>query len=166
MADNMVTLVGAIGTEPELRTTPQGKDVVNFTMATNERTRDADGAWADGATSWFRVSVWNTLGRHAHASLHKGQRVVVHGFLRITEFTTESRGTTKSAEVRAVALGHDLAFGTSLFTRAGQPAQQPALPPLHTTSQADSRPSAPEDARALEPAGWGVPLAEEDSTPF
>ena len=90
MADNMVTLVGALGGDPELRTTPQGADVVNFRMATTERRRGADGRWGDGATSWFRITLWGDLARNAHASLRKGQRVVVHGQLRITEYSGDS----------------------------------------------------------------------------
>jgi single-strand DNA-binding protein len=164
MADNMVTLVGSLGNEPELRTLPNGADVVNFTIATNERTRNAEGKWVDGATSWFRVAVWNTLGRNAHASLHKGQRVVVHGVLRITEYSTGSNGTSKSAEVRALALGHDLAFGTSSFSRsAGQtdaPQSAPQAPPTAAEPAADTR--VPETV----PAGWGAPLALADDTPF
>jgi single-strand DNA-binding protein len=164
MADNMVTLVGTLGTEPELRTTPQGSDVVSFRLATNERRRNPAGdGWIDGPTSWFRVSAWDRLGRNAHASLHKGQRVVVQGTLRITEFTTEAHGTSRTAEVRASALGHDLANGTTGFTRNSRPEAQPP--------QQVEAPPAPQpagEARALEPAGggWGAPLVAEDETPF
>jgi single-strand DNA-binding protein len=164
MADNMVTLVGSLGNEPELRTTQQGGEVLNFRLATNERKRNADGTWVDGPTSWFRVAVWGTLGRNALASLHKGQRVVVQGTLRIAEFTAESGGTTRTAEVKAHAIGHDLAFGTSAFTRNGQQEtiQQPA------TGQAPSAQQVVPEARTLEPVGvgWGAQLAEEDTTPF
>jgi single-strand DNA-binding protein len=161
----MVTLVGTLGTEPELRTTQQGADVVTFRLATNERKRNPDGqGWVDGPTSWFRVTAWSTLGRNVHGSLHKGQRAVVQGTLRIAEFATESNGTSRTAEVKALAIGHDLAFGTSTFTRNGQaPAQQPAA---QQAPPSDAEPAA--DTRALEPAGlgWGAQLAAEDETPF
>ena len=160
MADNMVTLVGSLGNEPELRTTPQGTDVVNFRLATNERKRNADGSWVDGPTSWFRVAVWGVLGRNAHASLHRGQRVVVQGTLRISEFATESGGTTRNAEVRALALGHDLAFGTTAFNRAGQAPAVQSPPPAPEPSESETR--TPETVGA----GWGAQLPDEDSTPF
>jgi single-strand DNA-binding protein len=190
MADNMVTLVGSLGNEPELRTLPQGTEVVNFRLAVNERRRNADGTWGDGPTSWFRVAVWGVLGRNAHASLHKGERVVVQGTLRITEFSTESGSTTRNAEVRALAIGHDLAFGTTAFTRAGQsqagqaqagqtqagqtPAGQTRTAPMQTGGVTPAQSPAPalessrSEARTLEPAGggWGAPLTDEDSTPF
>ena len=159
MADNMVTLVGSLGNEPELRTTQQGAEVVNFRLATNERRRNPDGAWVDGPTSWFRVAVWGTLGRNAHASLHKGQRVVVQGTLRIAEFTAESGGTTRTAEVKALALGHDLTFGTTAFTRNGQQGMAQQQPPVQQVVPQERTP---------EPvgAGWGAQLAQEDTTPF
>ena len=163
MADNMVTLVGTLGTEPELRTTPQGADVVTFRLATNERRRNPQGdGWIDGPTSWFRISAWNQLGRNAQASLHKGQRAVVQGTLRIAEFTTESNGTSRTAEVKATAVGHDLAFGSTTFTRNGRPAAQ--TPPVPQTPAPQPAP----ETRALEPAGggWGAPLVPEDETPF
>jgi single-strand DNA-binding protein len=170
VADNLVTLVGAIGTEPELRTTQQGTDVVNFSLATNERMRNGEGRWVDGPTSWFRVAVWGGLGRNAHASLHKGQRVVVHGALRITEFSTETNGTSRRAEVRALALGHDLTFGTSAFTKGGVPAIA-AAPPQSPAEQAPpvwSGDVAAEPAAATQqPAqpAWSRPM-DEVETPF
>ncbi len=163
MADNMVTLVGTIGTEPELRTTPNGSDVVNFTLATTERTKNAEGKWVDGATSWFRIAVWNTLGRNAHASLHKGQRVLVQGVLRISEFSTEANGTSRRAEVRALAIGHELTFGTSAFAKNGAAAA--AAP----AAQAVPLPPAPApEVREPVPAGggWSAPLAHDDEVPF
>lgn len=171
MADNMVTLVGTLGTEPELRTTQQGADVVTFRLATTERRRDPEGqGWVDGTTSWFRISVWNALGRNVHASLHKGQRAVVQGTLRISEFATESNGTSRAAEVKATAVGHDLTFGTSTFTRNGQPSgQQPSAQQQPAVRQAPPAAPAPiADTGALEPAGagWGAQLAPEDETPF
>jgi single-strand DNA-binding protein len=173
MADNMVTLVGLLGTEPELRTTPNGADVVNFSVATKERTRNADGKWVDGATSWFRISVWGTLARNAHASLRKGQRVVVHGQLRITEYATATSGTAKSADVRAFALGHDLAFGTSAFSRNAQPTAA-ALPPAAAPAPEqedrteDRTGDRTDEARVPEPVGggWSAPLTDPDETPF
>jgi single-strand DNA-binding protein len=169
MADNMVTLVGTLGTEPELRTTPQGADVVTFRLATNERRRNPEGdGWVDGPTSWFRISAWNQLGRNAHASLHKGQRAVVQGVLRIAEFTTEAHGTSRTAEVKASAVGHDLAFGTTAFTRNGQPAAPQALPAQQPAAAQVPAPQPVAEARALEPVGggWGAPLVAEDETPF
>lgn len=163
MADNMVTLVGSLGNEPELRTTPSGADVVNFNIATNERVRGSDGKWTDGATSWFRITAWGALGANAHASLRKGQRVVVHGVLRITEFTTE-RGTSRSAEVKALAVGPDLAFGTATFTRnSAQGSSSQHAPHSAPPVAASSEQREPVAAGG----GWAAPMSGgDDAVPF
>lgn len=170
MADNMVTLVGTLGTEPELRMTQQGAEVVTFRLATNERKRNPEGqGWVDGPTSWFRISVWNTLGRNVHASLHKGQRAVVQGTLRIAEFATESNGTSRTAEVKAIAVGHDLTFGTSTFTRNRQESAQ-QTPARQPAGQQAQRPATEPGAETRTPeaagVGWASPLPPEDETPF
>jgi single-strand DNA-binding protein len=158
--DNTITVVGRIGQEPELRATPKG-DVLNFSVATNERKRGADGEYTDGPTSWFRVAAWHDLGRHAHASLHRGQRVIVSGVLAIREFQLEGGGKSKNAELRATALGHDLRFGTSTFVDGPRPSQQqtppPAAPPAvapESVPQLETVPPAP-------PSDWGTGFADE-----
>jgi single-strand DNA-binding protein len=172
MADNdtTITLVGRIGQEPELRTTPQGSDVLNFRVATTERKRDTDGSWSDGATSWFRVAAWGPLGRNAHASFHKGQLVIVHGVLKVVEFALEGGTRSHRAEVRATALGHDLRWGTTTYLD-GSRATLPAAPP-ESAQQHLALPAvvpAPEPARETVPptraADWDTALGS-DATPF
>ena len=79
MADR-ITVVGALGTDPEERSTSRGA-VVQFRVASTDRRRDAQGNWSDGQTSWYRVNAWGELGRNALVSLRKGQRVIVAGDL-------------------------------------------------------------------------------------
>ena len=117
--DNTITLVGRIGQEPELHATVKG-DVLNFTLATTERRRGPDGSWSDGTTSWFRVAAWHDLARNAHASLHRGQQVIVRGVLTVQEFPVEGGGRGRNVELRATALGHDLRWGTSSYTDGGR----------------------------------------------
>jgi single-strand DNA-binding protein len=168
--ENTITLVGRIGQEPELRATPKG-DVCNFTVATSERRRAADGSWFDAATSWFRVAAWNDLGRHAHASLRRGQQVVVHGVLTIAEFQT-GNGRGKNAEVRATALGHDLRWGITTYTdqrevdRARSAAQlQPQAAEVTPTAAAPTA-AAPEAERRPVAAGGDWSTSYADETPF
>ena len=168
--DNTITLVGRIGQEPELSATSKG-DVLNFTVATSERRRGPDNTWSDGPTSWFRVAAWHDLGRHAHASLHRGQQVIVRGVLTISEFQLEGGGTTRRAELRATALGHDLRWGTTTFTDGTRPAAAETAPAEPPRGPAATPEQEPEQARELEtvPAaaptsGWGTTFADE--TPF
>lgn len=161
--DNTITVVGRIGQEPELRTTAKGQEVLNFSVATNERRRAVDGTWSDGPTSWFRIAAWGTLARNAQLSFHRGQRVVVHGVLRVTEFQSQTGGRSQSAELRATALGHDLTWGTSTFADGGR--AQSAQPPQPAASEPE-RDSELETVPAAPPADWGSSLAMVDETPF
>lgn len=165
MADNenRITVVGRIGQEPELRATPRG-EVLNFDVATNERKRAAGGGYVDGATSWFHVSAWEELGLHAHASLHRGQRVVVTGVLVMREFQLEGGGKGKSADLRATALGHDLRFGTSAFVDAPRPVQQQTPPPAAAPAPAPEPVPQLETVPPAPPSDWGTGFTDE--TPF
>lgn len=115
-----ITIVGNVGAEPEFRRLPDGTPVVSLRVASTDRRYDAKaGAWVDGHTSWYRVSVFRTLGEHVAASVQKGHRVVVHGVLAIKRWEAGERSGT-DAEIDALAVGHDLAFGTSVFSRTSR----------------------------------------------
>jgi single-strand DNA-binding protein len=157
--DNTITVVGRIGQEPELRATPKG-DVLNFSVATNERKRGADGEYTDGPTSWFRIAAWHDLGRHAHASLHRGQRVIVSGVLTIREFQVEGGGKSRNAELRATALGHDLRWGTSAFADAPRQQQQQTPPTVPAAAAPESVPQL-ETVPPTPPADWGTGFTDE-----
>ena len=174
MADNTVTLRGTIGQEPERKTTDKG-DVLNFTLAVNERIRNQDGSWSNGPTSWYRVNVWGALMRNASVSLHKGHPVVVQGNLRVSEYTTQSGTTGKSVDLRASAIGHDLTFGTTSFSRGGAPAAAPVrqlVPAGAPAEQQQSWGTPMQDATVPPPApqgaegSWAPTFSDGDSTPF
>ena len=111
-----ITIVGNVGADPEFRRLPDGTPVVSLRVASTDRRYDAkSGAWVDGLASWYRVSVFRTLGEHVAASVRKGQRVVVHGALAIKRWEAGEKSGT-DAEIDAFAVGHDLAFGTTVFT--------------------------------------------------
>lgn len=171
MTDGLITVVGRIGQEPERRTTSRG-DVVQFSVARNERVRQPDGSWAQGETTWFQVNAWDRLGANAAASLHKGQPVVVHGLMQTRQWEGQDGQSRTSTTLQARAIGHDLSHGTASFARiATTPAasvplpaadQQPDAP--RTAQQGD--PSAPAEPREPAPAGWSTTFAAEDETPF
>ena len=121
MNETQVTITGNVAAPPEHRRTPTGIPYTRLRVASTERRFEkSQGVWSDGATSWYTVSVWRALGDHAYASLRKGDRIVLSGRLRIREWESgDKRGT--AAEVDAEAIGHDLLWGTTVFTRAGTP---------------------------------------------
>ena len=79
-----VTIVGNLGSDPEMRYTPSGQAVTNFSVATNRRWTGSDGQ-AQEETVWFRVSVWGRTAETCNQYLSKGQRVLCEGRLRADE---------------------------------------------------------------------------------
>ena len=122
MAEVTVTLVGRIGQPPALRTGTRG-DWASFTLATNPRYKQGD-TWVDGPTSWFGVKADGDLGHHVVASLVKGQQVIVHGTLSVRESVQQDGTKSKFVDVQASAIGPDLRWGTTTFTRADRPPQR------------------------------------------
>lgn len=115
MYDTQITLAGWIGGEVTLREVAAGRHVASFRMACTP-TRYRDGEWVKGTTSWHTVKVWNRLARHVASSLHNGDPVVVHGRLVADVWERDGKPQT-SWEVVATSVGHDLAHGTTTFSK-------------------------------------------------
>lgn len=105
MSFNKITIVGNLGRDPELRYTPQGSAVCNFSIATNEKKRDKSGEMQD-VTTWFRVTLWNKQAENASKYLTKGSPVYVEGRLRIEEWTDRDGNNRFTLEVQ----GTDMQF--------------------------------------------------------
>ncbi|MBL8167896.1 MAG: single-stranded DNA-binding protein [Acidobacteria bacterium] len=97
---NKIVIVGYLGRDPEIRYTPQGMAVCNFSIATTERRKDKSGEFQD-ATTWFRVTVWGKQAESANQYLSKGRQVFVEGRLRQEEFTGQDGSKRTSLEVTA-----------------------------------------------------------------
>lgn len=100
MSFNKIIIVGNLGRDPELRYTPQGSAVCNFSLATNEKKRDKGGDLQD-VTTWFRVTLWNKQAENASKYLTKGSPVYVEGRLRIEEWTDKDGKIRYTLEVQA-----------------------------------------------------------------
>jgi single-strand DNA-binding protein len=115
-----ITITGNVATAPERRTTANGVTVTTFRIASGQRRFDKESEkWVESTTNWYTVSAFRALGEHAYMSLHRGERVIVTGRLRLRDWETPTKRGT-SAEIDADALGHDLLWGTSVFRRFEQ----------------------------------------------
>ncbi|MEV0035145.1 single-stranded DNA-binding protein [Streptomyces sp. NPDC050804] len=124
MNDTVVTVVGNVATGVEFRESSTG-GVARFRFAVGARRWDRQkNGWADGPTSFYTVWAWRALGANLAASVSVGEPLVVHGRLRVREDDRDGQRRV-SADIDAVAVGHDLTRGTSAFRRAGR-----AAPPL------------------------------------
>lgn len=105
MSFNKIVVVGNLGRDPELRYTPQGSAVCNFSIATNEKKRDKGGDLQD-VTTWFRVTLWSKLAENASKYLTKGSSVYIEGRLRVEEWADKDGKTRFTLEVN----GTDMQF--------------------------------------------------------
>lgn len=119
--DTMVTLVGNAATAVEHRHTQDGVPVARLRVAATSRRYDkARACWTDGETSFYTVRAWRALADHVAASVAVGEPLIVQGRLRVREGeSSPDRGGQRwvSADVDAVAIGHDLTRGTAAFRR-------------------------------------------------
>ena len=92
---NKITIVGYLGRDPELRTTPQGKAVTDFSVATTEKSGDRE------HTTWFRCTAWEKTAELVANFLKKGSMVYVEGPLKMTEYADKAGNKRQTLEVTA-----------------------------------------------------------------
>jgi single-strand DNA-binding protein len=97
---NKIMLIGNVGSDPEMRYTPNGKAVTSFRMATNYRYSGPDGERRE-ETEWFRVSVWGKQAESCNQFLSKGRRVYVEGRLHSRNWEGQDGQMRTSLEVSA-----------------------------------------------------------------
>lgn len=85
MSFSKIIIIGNLGRDPELRYTPQGDAVCDFSVAVNDRKRDKSGEYQD-VTTWFRVTLWRKLAENASKYLTKGKQVYIEGRLQLEEW--------------------------------------------------------------------------------
>ncbi|MFF8974142.1 single-stranded DNA-binding protein [Streptomyces sp. NPDC014995] len=119
MNETMVCAVGNVATQPVYRELSAGASA-RFRLAVTSRYWDREkSTWTDGHTNFFTVWANRQLATNAAASLNVGDPVMVQGRLKVRTEVREGQSWT-SADIDAVAIGHDLARGTSAFRRAGR----------------------------------------------
>lgn len=96
---NRVELIGNLGQDPEMKTTPQGVSYCSFSVATTESYKGQDGNWIEN-TDWHNITLWSRLAERAAKSLQKGSKVYIEGRLKHNKY--EKDGVTRYfTEVRA-----------------------------------------------------------------
>jgi len=115
--NDTITIMGNLAADPVQRFIGNGASVTSFRVASSQRHLDKkSGKWVDGQPNWYQVSAFRALGEHAFASLHKGERVIVTGRLSVRHWEND-KGKGVSVEIEADAVGHDLLWGTTQYTR-------------------------------------------------
>ena len=118
--ETIITLVGNLTADPELRFTPAGAPVANFTVASTPRTFDRQTSeWKDGDAMFLNCSVWRQAAENVAESLTKGMRVVVQGRLKSRSYETREGERRTVFEVEVEEIGPSLRYASAKVTRNG-----------------------------------------------
>lgn len=154
MADNTITIIGNLTSDPELRFTPSGVAVANLSIAQTPRTFDkATNEWKDGETNFFRSAIWRSEAENVAASLHKGDRVIITGTLKVGSYEKDGIKHT-TVEIEQAEVAASFKYATAVVTRvrgggsgngqsgqggqASQPASAPAAQPASVPASGDA----------------------------
>jgi len=116
--ETVITVIGNLTADPELRFTPSGSAVANFTIASTPRTFDRQtNEWKDGEALFLRASVWREAAENVAESLTKGMRVIAQGRLRSRSYDTKEGERRTVMELEVDEIGPSLRFASAKVTR-------------------------------------------------
>ena len=117
--ETVITIVGNLTDDPELRFTPSGAGVASFTIASTPRTFDkTKNEWRDGDTLFLRASAWRDLGEHVTETLTKGTRVIAQGRLKQRSYEDREGVKRTVVELDVEEIGPSLKYATAKVTKA------------------------------------------------
>jgi len=117
--ETVITVVGNLVDDPELRFTPSGAAVANFRIASTPRTFDRQtNEWKDGEALFLSCSVWRQAAENVAESLQRGMRVVVQGRLKARTYETREGEKRTVFEIEVEEVGPSLKYATAKVTRA------------------------------------------------
>src|SRR6187399_1008636 len=166
--ETIITVVGNLTADPELRYTQSGLAVANFTIASTPRSFDrASNDWKDGEALFLRASCWREFAEHVAGSLTKGSRVVATGRLKQRSYETKEGEKRTSIELEIDEIGPSLRYATAQVTRAASSPRDGGAP----RGGAGGGQVAEEPWAASAPAAsggdvWNTPGSYSDETPF
>ncbi|MDD7812247.1 single-stranded DNA-binding protein [Mycobacterium sp. CSUR Q5927] len=121
MGDTTITVVGNLTADPDLRFTPSGAAVANFTVASTPRVYDRQsGEWKDGDALFLRCNIWREAAENVAESLTRGSRVIVTGRLRQRSFETREGEKRTVYEVEVDEIGPSLRYATAKINKVSR----------------------------------------------
>ncbi|KQR99612.1 single-stranded DNA-binding protein [Williamsia sp. Leaf354] len=119
--DTILTVIGNLTADPELRFTPSGAAVANFTVASTPRMFDRQtNEWKDGEALFMRCSIWREAAENVAESLTKGARVIVSGRLKQRSYETREGEKRTVVELEVEEVGPSLKYATAKVNRASR----------------------------------------------
>jgi single-strand DNA-binding protein len=187
--DTIITVIGNITGDPELRFTPSGAAVANFTVASTPRQFDRQSnEWKDGETLFMRCSVWRDAAENVAESLQRGTRVIVSGRLKSRSYETKEGEKRTVIEMEVDEVGPSLRYATAKVNKTqrggggggfgggqqgggqqggfgGQQQEDPwATGPSSAPQQGGGQQAAPQGGG--QQGGWGSNAPSYDEPPF
>ena len=158
--ETVITVIGNLTADPELRWTQSGAAVADFTVASTPRTYDRNaGEWRDGDTLFMRCSVWRETAENVAESLRKGMRVIVQGRLTQRSYDTQQGERRTVVELQVDEVGPSLRRARAQVTRnQAQPASAPSA-----SASASGGGGWGQEAPQYDP--WGEPGGSASSEP-
>jgi single-strand DNA-binding protein len=151
MNETVICAVGNVATRPVFRELASGASA-RFRLAVTSRYWDREkNVWTDGHTNFFTVWANRQLATNLTASVNVGDPVIVQGRLKVRSDVREGQNWT-SADIDALAIGHDLARGTSAFLRTPRPETGSVAGPGQSEPSWETPPAEPDAQRQPEPA--------------
>ncbi len=171
IGETVITIVGNLTADPELRTTGQGSQIASFTIANTARVYNKQtGQYEDGPALFMRCSAWNDLAQHCVRSLAKGMRVIAQGRLKQHSYQAQDGTNRTVVELQVDEIGPSLRYATAQVARIsrqggpvyGNPAAQ--TPTVNTGAGGWSQ----QPAQSTQPAApaddpWGAPASDQSS---
>jgi single-strand DNA-binding protein len=164
--ETTITVVGNLTDDPDLRFTPSGAAVANFTVASTPRFFDKQtNEWKDGDALFLRCSIWRQAAENVAESLHRGTRVIVQGRLKQRSYETREGEKRTVVELDVDEIGPSLKYATAKTTkttRSGAPSD--SGPAGGHDPWATSAPASAAADGGSDP--WAAPAGGSDEPPF
>ncbi|AEH11003.1 MULTISPECIES: single-stranded DNA-binding protein [Protofrankia] len=159
--ETVLTIIGNLTGDPELRFTPNGVAVASFSVASTPRALDrASNEWRDGEALFLRCSIWRKAAENVAESLSKGARVIVTGRLKQRSFETREGEKRTVFELDVEEIGPSLRWATAKVVRAARGTADTTRPAAAAPPEDPWSTPAPVEAVQSRPAGY------DDEPPF
>jgi len=160
--DTVITIVGNLVDDPELRFTPSGAAVAKFTIASTPRFLDkATNEWKQGDSLFLSCNVWRQVAENVAESLTRGMRVIVQGRLKQRSYETKEGEKRTVYEIEVEEVGPSLRWASAKVTKAARTSDGGRASASAVTGGMSDDPWA-----ASSTDSWGAPVGASDEPPF
>ncbi len=167
--ETTITVVGNLTDDPDLRFTPSGAAVANFTVASTPRFFDKQtNEWKDGDALFLRCSIWRQAAENVAESLHRGTRVIVSGRLKQRSYETREGEKRTVVELDVDEVGPSLKYATAKTTKTSRSGGQ-GSPGDGAGNAADpwaTGSGSPSGQQSTTADPWAAPVGGSDEPPF